>query len=133
MSNPSKNELQIGIFNALNGFAPLTALAPVFDFVDENQNYPYVEIGDNTSTDFDTATSRGFDSTIVIHTWAVQNGRKASWQIMDQIYAALHEVEFPMSGQVVIVCREEFSNLALDPDGATYHGVQRFRALIQGV
>lgn len=138
------NSVQIGIYNQLSGFAALTALIGVdkiFDFVPEDEDAPYVVIGEDTAIDFDTKTDNGFEITITIHSWNYENsGRRSVKQIMGCIYDALHKNEGSVIVQgyelILLYCefQETFQETAIE--GASdryYHGVQRFRALVTEV
>lgn len=139
MNAPSLVAVQRAVYTALSGDTGLVALlgaGKVFDWVPETTNYPYVNVGDDTSKDYDSQSFHGLESTVVIHSWSrtVGGGRKEIKTIMDRIYQVLHEQVLPMvSGQIMILSRCEFATTLLDPDGVTYHGVQRFRILTQGV
>lgn len=52
---------------------------------------------------------------------------------MNAIYNSLHEQRLSVEGAEMVLLRLEFGDTDLDPDGVTYHGVQRFRTLIKGV
>ncbi len=135
------NALQAGIYSRLTGYAALTSAIgtnKVFDHIPQREAAPYVVIGDDTSIDFDTKTSNGWEVTLTIHCWDFEKaGRKSVKAIMGHIYDALHksETNITVSGfkLVMIYCefQQTFQETAIE--GANdhyYHGVQRFRAII---
>lgn len=123
--------LQQAIYGRLTGYAPLMAVVTgVFDWVPENQAMPYVTIGDDTTVDRSDKTATGQDVTLTLHVWADARGRKAVKVIMGLIYAALHRHDLAVAGHTLISIDHDFSETFLDEDGVTYHGVIRFRALI---
>lgn len=135
------NALQAGIYSRLTGYAALTSAIganKVFDHIPQREAAPYVVIGDDTSIDFDTKTSNGWEVTLTIHCWDFEKaGRKGVKTIMGHIYDALHksETNITVSGfsLVMIYCefQQTFQETAIE--GANdhyYHGVQRFRAII---
>tara|TARA_R110000850_G_scaffold105435_3_gene216392 strand:+ start:131 stop:517 length:387 start_codon:yes stop_codon:yes gene_type:complete len=104
---------------------------PVYDFVpQENAPNNYVTIGSDTLLPYSTDGNKGFEATLIIHSWYVANGRKELKLLQGEIYDSLDRAELVISGYNSIAIDFEFSNSTLDPDGATYHGVQRFRILI---
>lgn len=131
MSGDGMLAVQAAIYAKLNGDSTLLALAAggVYDSVPENTEYPYITIGDQSAKDLGANTFKGMDITHTIHTWAQGRGKKVAKQIMARIYDLLHECSLTVTGQKVVFVRFDFSDLSLDPDGVTYHGVQRFRIL----
>jgi hypothetical protein len=135
------NALQAAIYQRLTSYAPLTALVGtnVFDFVPDSAQPPYVLIGDDTAIDWSTKTNDGWEETVTIHCWDFERaGRKSVKTIMSAIYDALHrqEAAIPVAGFKLIDLGSEFETSFQDTSetGALdhfYHGVQRFRALIE--
>ena len=114
-------------------FAKLGAdlAVPVFDFVpQENAPSNYITIGADTLAPFSTDNKNGFDGTLVIHSWAVANGRKTIKALQGAVYDSLSRADLVVTGYNSIGIDFEFSETNLDPDGVTYHGVQRFRILM---
>ena len=120
-------EVQKAIFAKLN----IDLAVPVFDFVpQESAPSNYVTIGADTLAPFSTDGKNGFDGTLVIHSWAVANGRKTIKTLQGAVYDSLNRADLAVTGYNSIGIDFEFSETNLDPDGVTYHGVQRFRILI---
>tara|TARA_R110000824_G_scaffold183072_1_gene364088 strand:+ start:2889 stop:3275 length:387 start_codon:yes stop_codon:yes gene_type:complete len=104
---------------------------PVYDFVpQENTPNNYVTIGSDTLLPYNTDGNKGFEATLIIHSWDVSNGRKDLKLLQGEIYDSLDRAELVITGYNSVGIDFEFSDSTLDPDGATYHGVQRFRILI---
>ena len=70
--------------------------------------------------------------TINIHIWSQYKGSKECKQIMDKVHDLLHDSSLSVTGFNLINLRFEFSDIMIDPDGVTRHGVMRFRAIILG-
>lgn len=120
-------QIQQAIFTRLN-----TELSvPVYDHVPQGSAYPYVNIGEDTALQWDTDESTGSESTLTVHTWSRQYGRRETKELMQDIYAALHRYELPIPGAVT--CEWEFTESFTDPDNVTRHGVMRFRVIVDGV
>ncbi|CAN5263267.1 hypothetical protein BH10PLA2_BH10PLA2_00650 [soil metagenome] len=140
MGTPS-NPLQAAIYTRLTGYAALSALATggIYDFVPEDAVPPYVVIGDDTAIDWGTKTANGWDTTVTIHCWDFEKaGRKSVKAILSAIYDALHrqETNITISGFSLIMIQHEFETTLQDPSAEGqgdrfYHGIQRYRLLIQ--
>lgn len=124
--------VQTAIFQKLSGDAPLALLVEgVFDDVDQDQAFPYVTIGEDNHSEWDTNTSTGSDCSITIHAWSREPGRKETKQIQAAIYNALHRAALTYTGYRFISIDWENSQSFMDADGLTRHGVSTFRVLIE--
>src|SRR4051812_27062870 len=96
MSSPD-NALQAGIYNRLTGYSALTTAlggSKVYDHVPQGTAAPYVVIGDDTATDWDTKSKAGWELTVTVHVWDFQKaGRKSVKAILSAIHDALHQQE----------------------------------------
>lgn len=123
--------IQKGLLDTLKADATLMGMVTgVYDFVPQDTALPYVTIGDDTLSDRGSHTDDGTDNTLNIHTWARGAGRKHCKQIMAEITRILHGFDLPVTGFKSLSFRREFQDSTLDPDGQTYHGIQRFRLLL---
>lgn len=96
--------------------------------------FPYVTIGDNDSSEWDTDTETGLDTAVTVHVWSRQRGRMEAREIQGAIYDALHRNDsLAVTGQDTVLCQQEFAQVLVDPDGKTRHGVQRFRLVTDNV
>lgn len=147
MSQQSELELQRAVFDALRSDAPLAELLAetadesgpaVYDHVPQAEDpadgtkFPYVVVGEDTQVSFDTDTELGFEATVTVHSFSVHKGRMEVKQIQGAIYACLHRRELVVDGYDTVDCIWEYSDSAIEPDGVTRHGVQRFRITVQG-
>jgi len=136
MSGEASNAIQAAVYTALSNDPALTAMVGpngVFDVDGPKLIFPRVSIGDDTAKDFDTCTSDGQETTVTIHTWSQSQGRHEVKSLMSNVYRILHKSDLAISGQTLVMMRCEFGQTYLDPDGITFHGVQRFRTITQGV
>lgn len=94
-------------------------------------NYPYIVIGDDLELPWDTDDSLGSDITVVLHVWSRYQGKKETKQIMADIDTALRRqgeaLTLLTTGVKVVDCLHEFSQIFEQGDGATRHGVCRYR------
>ena len=138
------NALQAGIYARLAGYAPLTAALggqKVFDHVPAKFPPPYVRIGEDTLSEFDTKTEEGWDCTITIHAWDFEKaGRKSVKELLSHIFDALHRQELNMAvaGFTLVEIRREFHDTFQEVgiEGSSdhyYHGVARYRVMLEPV
>jgi len=125
-------ELQKAIFTKLNGNVDGLAGAniPVYDDVPQQSNYPYVQIGEETSANNGTKTLDGVEHTLTMHIWSQYRGRREIKTIMKSVYDLLHNTAISVSGASLVNVRQEFSTTLSENDGITRHGVIRFRAVV---
>lgn len=139
MASPD-NALQAGIYTRLTTFAGLTSLVStrVYDFVPETAAAPYVVIGDDTASDWDTKSKHGWEFTLTIHCWDFEKaGRKSVKAILSAIHDALHQQQanITVSGFTLVQIRREFQQTFQETavEGANdrfWHGVARYRAVV---
>jgi len=136
------NALQAALFKRLTTYAPLTSALggqKVFDFVTPQLVAPYVVIGDDTLTEWDTKTEDGWDCTLTLHVWDFEKaGRKSVKNLLSIIHDALHrqEASLTLVGFTLVSLAREFQDSFQDisEEGANdhyYHGVARYRALLE--
>ena len=136
MTADSQEAMQAALLSALRGDGEFTAsLAEgadsVLDHVAAGSAYPYVVIGEARTAGFDCKTEDGMEQQLTLHTWSRYQGMLEAKRIMAAIVAALDRASLDLAGHRLVLLRFEFSEVLLDPDGITRHGVQRFRALTQ--
>ena len=122
-------DLQKAIYGALNG----NITAPVFDHVPQKQSYPYVVIGEDNFNDWSTDDKDGFMAIVNLHVWdrpkgsSGKRGKALTKMIQGEIYGILQRSNFPIGDYGNPGMSFEYSDVFMDTDGITYHGVQRFR------
>ena len=128
--------LQQTIFSTLSGDSQLTSTlgADVYDDVPDHISitFPYVQIGEDTATDYSTKDLVGSQTVINLHVWSRYRGSKETKQVMDRVHTLLHDSNLTVTGHNLVNLRFEFSDVLRDPDGVTRHGVMRFRAVMLG-
>lgn len=121
--------LQAAAYTKLN--ADGTLAGKVFDHVPQGTAYPYIVIGEFTGVEFDTDDQDGAEITMTIHSWSRERGMKELQGLLDAAYGALHDQNFVVADEVVVLCYFEFVQTMIESDGLTRHGVQRFRFITQ--
>lgn len=136
--------IQTAIYSRLTGYTALTSLLAsyngnpsVFDEVpqavdpSDSSAFPYVVIGHDTLTPWDTDTETGTDATVTIHSWSRTSDFVEVKNVMQEIYNALHRHSLSVSGYATVGLDMEFQDAIRDPDSVTRHGVQRFRLVME--
>ncbi len=124
-------ELQKSIYTTLTGDGTLMGMiSGVFDNVPDNQAFPYIAIGDDTLGDWSTFARLGQQATLTLHVYAQAEGKKVVKDILSRMDTLLNRANFAISGFALIGIVREFEETLVEQDGLTYHGVQRYRALI---
>lgn len=135
--------IQTAIRAALAGDSALIALLgdganSIYDDVPEDEKFPYLTIGDIEASDFSTSTERMAEFSVTINAWTSRaaranastgyEGRKRARDILDRVYAVLHESSLNLTGHRLINLRFQMASVYRD-DPETYHGIIRFRAV----
>jgi hypothetical protein len=129
-------ELQKALYTTLVNTSGLVALlggARIYDDVPRGAAFPYVTFGPSVTRDWSTGTEQGAEHFLTLRVWSRAGGEKEVHLVMDAIRAALHEATPSIAGHRLVSLRHETSEAARDPDGETYRGTIRFRALTEPV
>ena len=137
MTADSQWPLQQAVFGALSADSGITALLGnpprIYDHTPPATAFPYLVLGEATSTPFDAKTENGMEQTLTLHTWSRARGLKETKQVMAAVTNALDDQALSLSGHTLLSLRVEFGTTSLENDGLTRHGVQRFRAITQAI
>lgn len=117
--------IQAALYSALSG----NISATVYDHVPENSAFPYVVIGEDLANEWDTDTEQGFETVLTLHYWSRYRGKKEIKQLMGEVYGLLHRTDLTITGQYTVSLMWESSEILLDADGLTYHGIEDYRLI----
>lgn len=130
MSGSPYAAIQQAIYDILtNDSTFITKVTGVFDFVPDNQAYPFITVGESTSIPYETYDRYGEEVSTILHVWSRYQGMKEINEIMDDCKRLLARKSFTVIGWQNISCYHDFSEVIREPDGETRHGVIRFRIL----
>lgn len=109
----------------------------IFDFVPNNYRYPYVQLGEFTSTDFSTFTNYGEEVIATLHVFCrneqIQGGPQGSRQAQEIMYTVnrlLANKVFPIGDEYSSAgCFFDSSHVLMESDGITWHGILKYRIL----
>lgn len=93
--------------------------------------FPYATIGDAEASPFDNDSDLGAYVDTDVHVWSRYKGRKEVDEALDEIYGLLHRASLSAAGYKIVDCLFTFSDVFVEQDGQTRHGVIRFRLTIQ--
>lgn len=128
--------LQQSIYEALTDDAALLALLGgprIYDDVPQSADFPYLTIGQSLVRDWSTGSEEGDEHTLTVHVWSRESGRKQTHAIIGLLREALHDRPLTLDGHRLVNLRHEFSDARREPDGDTYHGLVRYRAVTEPV
>jgi len=126
--------LQRGVYQALAGSLDLTTLfggVRVYDDAPQAAPYPFITLGQSVIRDWSTGTEDGAEHNLTLHVWSRSGGKKQVQQILEAIRVVLHDQPLMLADHHLVNLRHEFSEARLDPDGDTFHGIVRYRAVTE--
>lgn len=103
----------------------------IFDDVPQRSEFPYLTLGQSTLRDWSTGTDRGDEHLLTLHVWSRAEGRREVHELLAALQSALHDRPLALEGHRLVNLRHEFSDARREPDGETYHGVVRLRAVTE--
>jgi len=120
--------LQIAVYSLLSQKIPY----PVHDDFPQEAPYPYVVTGDASAVDWSDKFKAGQGVSITVHVWSQYRGRKEACEIIDLIIREISASTPDLAPDFnVVQGRLESSQLFMDIDGKTRHGVITWKYLIE--
>ena len=132
--NASANDLQKAVFAALSGDAAIVVALggpKVIDHAPANVAFPYITFGRTSIYDWSTGTEVGSEQLFTLHVWSKAKGKQEAQNIMELARARLHDQPLALDSHALVNCRLEFAEVRYDDDLAVYHGLLRFRAVVE--
>lgn len=126
--------LQRSLYQALANSLELVSLlggVRVYDDAPQSAPYPVITLGQSVIRDWSTGTEDGAEHSLTLHVWSRAGGKKQMQEIIEAIRSALHDQPLVLQDHYLVNLRHEFSEARLDPDGDTFHGVVRYRAVTE--
>ncbi len=134
MAEVASWSIQRGVYRALAGSVDLTTLLGgirVYDDAPQAAPYPFITLGQSVVRDWSTGTEDGAEHDLTLHVWSRSDGKKQVHQIIDVIRTVLHDQPLTLADHNLVNLRHELSEARLDPDGDTFHGIVRYRAVTE--
>jgi hypothetical protein len=126
--------LQRSIYQALARDTDLTTFlggVRIYDDAPQAAPYPFITLGQSVIQDWSTGTEDGAEHSLTLHVWSRAGGKKQVHEIIGVIEAVLHDQPLMLEDHHLINLRHEFSEARPDPDGDTFHGIVRYRAVTE--
>ena len=126
--------IQRGIYQALAGSSDLTSLlggTRIYDDPPQSASYPFVSLGQSLVRDWSTGSEDGAEHMLTLHVWSRAGGKKQVHEIIEAIKDVLHDQPLTLLDHHLVNFRHDFSEARQDPDGDTYHGIVRYRAVTE--
>lgn len=103
----------------------------VFDAVPRGAAFPYIVVGDDGETNWDTATESGSEHRLTVHVWSREAGHKEIKTIAEAVRECLDGASLSLTGHNLVDLRFLTADFMREPDGETFHAVLRFRAVTE--
>lgn len=133
MTSPAV-ELQKAVHATLAGDAAMSAAlggAKIYDATPPNVAFPYISFGRTSVYDWSTGTESGTEQIFTVHVWSKARGKTEALEIMEAVRALLEAGELTLADHQLVNLRLEFAEARFDEDLSVYHGLLRFRAVIE--
>jgi hypothetical protein len=105
--------------------------ARIYDDAPQGAAFPFITLGQSVVRDWSTGTEDGAEHDLTLHVWSRAGGKKQVHEILEAIRAVLHDQPLMLADHHLINLRNEFCEARLDPDGDTFHGIVRYRAVTE--
>lgn len=105
--------------------------ARVYDTVPKDAELPYISIGPFDAIEVDADCIRALQIFIQIDVWSQSVGLPECREIMHAVRGALHDGDFTLTDNALVMIEHESSRSARDADGITNHGVCEFVAVVE--
>ncbi|TVQ82097.1 MAG: DUF3168 domain-containing protein [Micavibrio sp.] len=135
MSADSQWQIRAALFTRLRENAALTALLKngaesISDTAAGAAEMPYLVLGETRAEALDTQTGNGMKLVVALESYSRYRGMREIKQIMQAVYAALHNAQdFDLPGHYVVLCRFLSSRAFTESDGKTRRGIQYFEII----
>jgi hypothetical protein len=128
--------LRAAIRGALSADAPLVTLlggGKIYDEPPRDAAFPYVTLGDGSFADNSTSTEPGEEHTLSLHVWSRHGGHSEAHEIAGAVLAALVDAPIALDGHHLANLRFVLADVRREPDGRTYRGIVRLRAVTEPI
>jgi hypothetical protein len=134
MAEVASWSLQRGVYQALADSVDLTTLlggVRVYDDAPQAAPYPFITLGQSVVRDWTTGTDDGAEHDLTLHVWSRSGGKNHVHKIIEAIRAVLHDRPLTLADHYLVNLRHQLSEARFDPDGDTFHGIVRYRAVTE--
>lgn len=120
--------LQKAVYDLLaNDIELLAVVTGVYDNPISPIAYPYLALGEVSGKDWSTKTAQGMQVALALHAYS-QVSRKEVLEVLDRVFDLLQSGGLALEEHELVAMRFDYSEIGLEKDGVTYHGVIGFKA-----
>jgi hypothetical protein len=126
--------VQQAVYARLTGDEQLmSTVTGVFDYVPEDDVYPFIVIGESVETPDNRLRGFGRQTVITLHVWTQYRGYSQGLAIAARVTELLDHQPLTLTGLAHIATRFEFSQTLTDPEppGNIRHVVVRYRVVTE--
>ena len=131
-------DIQKGIVSKLRADIALGALiVAVYDDVPQSAaseksiDFPFVVVGDDSFTDWDTDTEVGYEGDLQLHIWSRKRGKKEIKDIQQAIFDVLNRQTIVVPNCSILDIRFTAMQNFIEPDERTRHGTINFNIKLE--
>lgn len=103
----------------------------LYDSAPEDPLFPYLTYGQLRSEDISGQGARTEMHTLSLHIWSRYNGRKEVLDLQSEITRVIESGTWTLEGAELISAAVIYRDVFTAPDGRTFHGVMRIRAVTE--
>jgi len=121
--------LQRSLFETLLGAPELTSLLGgphIYDTPQKTGSLPCITLGQTVNLDWSTGAEDG--SELTLHVWTSADSATEVHEIILTLRALLDDRPLAFQDHDPVNMQHEFTQVRIDPDGETLHGIVRYRA-----
>lgn len=121
--------LQRSLFETLSNAPELTSLLGgphIYDTPQKAGSLPRITLGQTVNLDWSTGAEAG--SELTLHVWTSADSATEVHEIILILRALLDDQPLALSDHDPANLRHDFTQVRIDPDGETLHGIVRYRA-----
>ena len=131
MSNLALLEVQHGIYAKLAGDGLLMGMVTgVYDAPPQQAAFPYVVIGDGKQAALPADSLQVTECRLTLHVWTDASGRKPALNILNRLYALLHQGTLTLTGYQLVLLRGVDAQTELAEQGSHMHGMLTILATV---
>ena len=105
----------------------------VYEHVPRKAPFPYVVFGPSRARDWSTSTEAGDEHSLSLRVWTRGGGKLENAEIIAVIRSVLNASDLTVEDHHLVNLLHESSEIRREPDGETYRGVVRYRAVTEPV
>jgi len=135
MTHPSW-ALQKAVYEVLNADGALMAMLAgdgIYDVPPQSASYPYLVLGQVTSTDRAIPIDEGSELRIVLSVWSRNEGKKEVLEISARVIDLLHDAALTLTNHTLINLRLVSQETAVARDRRSVATQLRFRAVTEPI